>query len=851
MLEWAAGTLRRVDDAAFFKRFQEDHAVQYFYEPFLEAFDPELRKQLGVWYTPPEVVDYMVARVDRTLREELGIADGLADERVVVLDPCCGTGSYLVAVLRRIERTLREQGEEALVGQFVKRAAIDRVVGFEIMAAPFVVAHMQVALLLESLGAPLAEEGSHSSERAEWPRILLTNALTGWDPETDKPGYLPLPDFANELSAARKVKREAPILVVLGNPPYSGYAGMGDTAEERGLTEFYRKVREVRPPEGQGLNDLYVRFYRMAERRIAEQTGRGVICFISNYSWLDGLSHSGMRERYLDCFDKIWIDCLNGDKYKTGKLTPDGAPDPSIFSTEKNREGIQVGTAIAVLLRQDPHGGGPAEVRFRHFWGKDKRAELAHSIENAGENESAAPYRDVTPVAELGLPFLPARAEAAYFAWPRLTELLPAHFPGVKTSRDAYLIDIDRERLRLRLLRYFDPGVSHDDLRYLERTIMTDGARYRAEEVRDKLLKRGFDEDNILRYCYRPLDDRWLYWEPETKLLDEKRPEYRPHVFPGNRWLSAGNRNRKEVFYRPQVTGNLADHHIVESNVAMFPLYLKRDSSQFALDLDEDRVSTNLNLTEAAAGYLAALSAEETALFDHVLATLHAGAYVAGNRGALRQDWPRVPLPAGAERLAASAALGRAVAALLDGEHGVAGVTKGSLRAELRVIGATRRVGGGGLSDEDLRITAGWGRAGQNRVTMPGKGEARERDYTATERDALKKGAAALGMSLDEALACLGGSTFDVHLNDAAFWANVPARVWSYTLGGYQVLKKWLSYREYALLGRALKPEEARSLTESARRLTALRLLEPRLDENYKAVTAETFAWPQTERERA
>jgi hypothetical protein len=171
--------------------------------------------------------------------------------------------------------------------------------------------------------------------------------------------------------------------------------------------------------------------------------------------------------------------------------------------------------------------------------------------------------------------------------------------------------------------------------------------------------------------------------------------------------------------------------------------------------------------------------------------------------------------------------------------------------AELRVIGAARRLGGGGLSDADLRITAGWGYAGQNRVTMPGRGEARERDYTPIERAALKDGAAALGLSLDAALTCLGASTFDVHLNEAAYWANVPARVWGYTIGGYQVLKKWLSYREHALLGRALAPEEARYLTEAARRLSALRLLEPRLDENYQAVTAETFAWPQTDRERA
>ncbi len=201
--------------------------------------------------------------------------------------------------------------------------------------------------------------------------------------------------------------------------------------------------------------------------------------------------------------------------------------------------------------------------------------------------------------------------------------------------------------------------------------------------------------------------------------------------------------------------------------------------------------------------------------------------------------------------LEASAALGREVAALLDAGAGVAGVTEGRVRAELRVVGAVRRVGGGGLSDEDLRLTAGWGYASQNRVTMPGKGAARERDYTPEERAAIAEGAKALGLTLEDALACLGATTFDVHLNEQAYWANVPARVWAYSLGGYQVIKKWLSYREYALLGRPLAPEEARYMTEVARRLAALCLLEPALDANYNAVRAETYPWPRTERERA
>lgn len=144
VLDWAAGVLNRVDRVMFFKGFEETHAVQYFYEPFLEAYDPELRKALGVWYTPPEIVKYQVARVDHVLREELDLPDGLADPNVIVLDPCCGTGAYLVEVLHSIAATLRGKGGDALVASDLKDAAMNRVFGFEIMPAPFVISHTAI-----------------------------------------------------------------------------------------------------------------------------------------------------------------------------------------------------------------------------------------------------------------------------------------------------------------------------------------------------------------------------------------------------------------------------------------------------------------------------------------------------------------------------------------------------------------------------------------------------------------------------------------------------------------------------------------------------------------------------------
>ena len=835
VLDWTGAALNRVDRASFFDKFEEGHAVQYFYEPFLKAFDPELRKQLGVWYTPREVVQYMVARVDTVLREELKVQDGLADPNVYVLDPCCGTGAYLVEVLKRIHKTLQGKRGDALVANDVKQAATSRVFGFEILPAPFVVAHLQLGLVLQSLGAPLSES------KNERPGVYLTNALTGWEPTEGPQRHLAFPELEEERDAAEHVKRDTPILVVLGNPPYNGFAGVA-MAEERALTTAYRKAKATRQPKGQGLNDLYVRFFRMAERRIVEKTGEGVVCFISNYSWLDGLSFTAMRERYLDVFDGIWIDCLNGDKYKTGKLTPEGEPDPSIFSTEWNREGIQVGTAVSLLVRRAGHETSEG-VRFRHLWGKDKRAELL----SIAENDGVPAYEVVAPPNGLGLPYMPMRAVSDYMNWPKLPDLFPVSYPGVKTSRDDLLVDIDRDRLIARMERYFDPNVSHEEMGHIAPSATETTARFDARKVRGSLLKRGFLRERVVRYCYRPFDVRWLYWEPETKLLDEKREGYFPQVFEDNLWISAGQRNRMEAFYQPQFVTQLADHHLVESNVGMFPLKLRDAGGQrtlFAQHSDLPRA----NITQAAQQFLSAVGVEPDQLFHHSLAVLHSPAYSIQNAGALRQDWPRIPLPASGDVLSISARLGHEVATLMDSESPVEGVTAGPLRAELGGIAIASKSGGGSLDpgSGDLSVTPGWGHRGQGGAVMPGKGRVAVRDYTVEEMTSIQQGARALGMDAPAMVQLLGEKTYDVYMNGRAFWQNIPERVWGYTLGGYPVLKKWLSYRESDILGRALRPDEVREVTNVARRIAAILLLQPQLDANYETVTDGAYPWPGT-----
>ena len=807
VLDWTAAALNRVDRAVFFARFTEGEAVPYFYEPFLEAFDPELRKKLGVWYTPPEVVRYMVARVDQAVRDDLGIADGLAAENVYVLDPCCGTGAYLAEVLRRIAANLARRGLGALAGARVKQAAVGRVFGFEIMPAAFVVAHLQIGLTLQDLDAPLADDGT---ERAG---VFLTNALTGWEPRTTKP--LPFPELEEERDRADQVKQETPILVILGNPPYNGFAGMA-VDEERDLSDAYRTTRRVRRPEGQGLNDPYVRFFRMAERRIAEKTGRGVVCFISNYSWLDGLSFTGMRERYVDVFDAVRIDNLHGDRI-ISEYAPDGRTSETVFALRGQSPGIKIGTSIALLSRSGIDSDTPEGKRilyrdFHQAKADERRQALLDSLDDAGIDIG---YSSVEPNLRLGLPFKPMAVSEHWFDWPALPDLFPVSFPGVQTGRDKFLVDTDLDRLRTRIADYFDADLSHDEIAQRYPEIVKTTARFDARTVRKVLLARGGpDESGFLRHAYRPFDNRWLYWEADTKLLDEKRGDYRLQVFEGNLWLSAAQHLRKGA-EEPQTcfTHHLGARHLIERGANWFPAWLLDDG------LDDDGTGRRPNLSVAAQRYLDRLGASVEDLFHHVLATLHDPAYRKANAGALRMEWPRIPLPGwtdgeaegAAAALDVSAARGRSLAQLLDADTSVLGVTEGTLRSEIAALAVPTTLDGHHMTGDDFALTAGWGHYGSGDAVMPGQGRLVERPYTPEERAAMGNG-----------LPVLGETTFDVYLNARAFWRNIPAHVWTYKLGGYQVLKKWLSYREREILGRMLTPEDVQHFTDTARRIGAI-----------------------------
>ena len=360
---------------------------------------------------------------------------------------------------------------------------------------------------------------------------------------------------------------------------------------------------------------------------------------------------------------------------------------------------------------------------------------------------------------------------------------------------------------------YFDTALSHEEIGRRYPKVMKSTAGFDAPAVRDALLKLGGpDEAGFIRFAYRPFDNRWLYWEKDG-LLDRPRADYRPHVFEGNLWIEAREREAKEDFSRGSLIRYMADN-LGNGLSSYFPTWLRDDGLG-----TEGRDVGRANLSATAQRYLDRLGADVEDLFYHVLAVLHDPSYRATNAGALRMEWPRVWLPGwpdgeaegAAEALARSATHGRELAALLDPETPVPGVTRTPLRPAAAAIAVPCTVGGRNMAGADFVVTVGWGHYGSGDAVMPGRGRAEERAYSPEETTAML-----------DALPVLGDKTFDVYLNGEAFWRNIPAAVWDYRLGGYQILKKWLSYREREILGRRLRTEEVQHFTDTARRIGAI-----------------------------
>lgn len=756
--------LALVDRDEFVSRFSIQ-AIEYFYEPFLAEFDPALRDRLGVWYTPVEIADYMVARVDHHLRNDFGITLGLADDSVTVLDPACGTGTYLAALYRFIyNRHIQEGRDPATAARRTRAAAVSRLYGFEILPAALAIAHISLARVLDQLGAPL-----DSSQRTA---VYLTNSLLGWE---EKVPSVPLTGFEQELSAAHDVKTREEIIVVIGNPPYQGYSKTDNPAEAAVLWDWKEPLHHRWGVRKGRMDDLYVRFWRMAVRRTAELQSRGIVSFITNRKWLVGRSFPSMREAIVQGYHDVVIDDLHGDVHDR---THPG--DGSVFTTS-TMAGIQRGVAIVTAVRKgDKEDGVLAHVCGRDLrgTGPDKRAQLKAYAATDLDAELQQRTCDLSTRYRLSGELIGA--------YPNVGEYFDFVVSGVQAVRDDAVVDLDRDRLAERMRDFFDAEIRDAELRERHPGFAVRRQDFNLAQTRSRLLAgSGFNERRIIPFLYRPFDVRWLYWEPEAKLLNRPRPDLMPYYYdaPDQVFLSCPQTPRRIHAARPSVGNSVPCFESADPNCRVMPLwgvgYESREADllggQVAIEFGATRRVPNIEKRWVDAVKAITGGDEEAAaqaLFYSLVAIMNSPEWldavpIDGD------DFSEVPVPADARSLRDAETLGRKIADLSNPLAEVSGVTT-KIRDDLRYLGVP--------------------------VVEPGKAtvlSAKTGQQGGVWDDALGAGRIVWG---------------DGH------WANVPRQVWDFVVGGYPVIGKWLSYR----VGRTLSDEDLDYVSGLVRRIAAL-----------------------------
>ncbi len=538
--------------------------------------------------------------------------------------------------------------------------------------------------------------------------IFLTNSLTGWDFKGENPKLANWPELEAERAGAGEVKQKKPILVILGNPPYNAYAGVSP-GEEQGLVEPYKEgLASDWGIKKFNLDDLYIRFFRLAERRVAERTGKGIVSFISNHSWISDTSFVVLRQHLLQSFDTFWIENMHGNR-KISEYAPDGRTSETVFAMSGFSPGIKQGVAISLWVKTGKKQ--KKRVLFRDDLNDakaaDRRASLLRSLTSTNP---AAHYAAANPISENRFTFRPSDVADGYRKWPCLTELCAeAPSNGLMEKRAGALINITRAALETRMQMYFNPAVDWDSLKALGTGLTEDAARFNAKKGRDKVTGAAdYQPSHLRRYALRPFDGRWCYYSSERPLWNEPRPKLWAQCWQGNAFLlsrPAGVASPEgfPLFY----TTMLGDNDFLRGHAYYFPVRLRAagkrstekrgdGNGEFGAILHEaaraygaGAAKTSANLSPAARAYLSTLGINnpdadaDTAalLWMHALAVGFSSAYLSENADGIREDWPRVPLPNSRGALVASAELGRQVAALLDTE---APVARGHHRQTLR-----------------------------------------------------------------------------------------------------------------------------------------------------------------------
>lgn len=698
--------------------------IVHFYETFLAQYDPAERERRGVYYTPEAVVGYIVRALHGLLQTEFGKAEGLAAPDVTLLDPAAGTMTFVARAAQQAVAEFTARYGDGARGDFIRQHILRHFYAFELMMAPYAVGHLKMAFFLEELGHRLTD--------AERMPFYLTNTLEDIELQQSKlPG---LSALAEESRLARVVKQQTPVLVILGNPPYSGHSS-NTGAWITGLIETYKQVDGA--PLGEKnpkwLQDDYVKFLRFAQWKI-EQAGQGVVGMITNHGYLDNPTFRGMRQSLLRTFDAIYVLDLHGNALKR-ESTPEGGKDDNVFD-------IRQGVAIAFFVRR----GGAAreaegEVYQADLWGAraEKYAWLdAHTLADT-------PWTKLAPQTPFYL-FTPHNAalEEAYRRFPSVPELFPVNSVGIVTARDGLTIKWTAEEVwqTVNAFAGMQPELAREGF-----GLGKDARDWKVTLAQQDLRDSGPVREKIVPILYRPFDVRYTYYTGKSRgFLCMPRGEVMRHMLAGENLALITARSNKS----PTVDHFFCSTHIVETKCGestvqsyTFPLYLYPDPDArqrdlfAALEPAERRPNLAPGLLEAlTAAYGVAPTPEQ--VLAYVYAILTTPTYRAQYAEFLRMDFPRVPFTADAEVFAALAGLGERLIAL----H--------LLRSPELDPPACRFEGAG-----DSVIARG------------------RKDGLRYEPDAQR-----------------------VTINPAQYFAPVPPDVWDYQVGGYQVCEKWLKDRQ-------------------------------------------------------
>ena len=679
--------------ADFGKRGVREDPIMHFYETFLAAYDPQLRESRGVYYTPEPVISYIVRSVDHLLKERFGCAEGLADyqttdyealeqvdgeqknvrkqaHRVLVLDPACGTGSFLYAVVDHIRQYYRDGGNAGMWNGYVREHLLNRVFGFELMMAPYAMTHLKLGMQLAAQDMPEDERNDWSYEFRDHERlgVYLTNSLEQAEQQTTTL-FGPMRAITEEANAASEIKRDLPIMVVLGNPPYSGHSS---NASRRGrkltwigeLIEDYKKVdgKPLGERNPKWLQDDYVKFIRFGQWRVS-QSGAGILAFITNNGYLDNPTFRGMRQQLMDTFTDIYLLDLHGNANKKERA-PDGGVDENVFD-------IRQGVSIAIFVKQP---------------GKTRSATVRHA-DLYGVRESKYKFLSETDVSFINWETLEPKApnylfkpwdnelEDEYRQWPSVNEIMPVNSVGVVTARDKLTIRWSKDEI-MNVVRDFAEREPEDARR--EYNLPRDVQDWKVQWAQADLKESGIRENLVAPMLYRPFDTRYTYYTGTSRgFICRPRSEVMRHMLAGDN-LGLSTTRSTEIqspFEHIFVSKHITQHHTVSIKEVnyLYPLYTYPSDQEIAQGLYQagDRQPnlapeftndleqrTGLRFLSDGKGDLKDTFGPEDAL-HYIYAVLHSPTYRERYDQFLRSDFPRVPIPDDPDLFRALAKIGR------------------------------------------------------------------------------------------------------------------------------------------------------------------------------------------------